>query len=101
MRSFKTIWNFLVEHKWMYIFGIIWIALTDGLQLITPQLLKIVTDKIQDGELTIKGITFYAGMIILVAFGIAIFRFLWRWFVIGTSRKLEYSLRNRFFFFFF
>ena len=97
MRSFKTIWNFLKEHKWMYIFGIIWIAITDGLQLITPQILKIVTDKIQDGELALKGLTFYAGMVLLVAVGIAIFRFLWRWFVIGTSRKLEYSLRNRFF----
>ncbi len=81
----------------MYIFGTIWILITDVLQLITPRLLGIVTNQFQEGTLTIKELTFLVGLIILVAIGVGIFRFLWRWYIIGTSRKLEYQFRNHFF----
>ncbi|AZR72138.1 multidrug ABC transporter ATP-binding protein [Anoxybacter fermentans] len=97
MRSFKTLWPFIKEHKWMYILGIIWVAFTDALQLITPQLLRTITDRFQEGNLTLKELLYYTVLIIAIALGIAIFRFLWRWFVIGTSRKMEYYLRNKFF----
>lgn len=81
----------------MYILGLVWIFLTDAVQLITPNLLGRITDSFQDGNVTLQKLFLYVALIMAVALAIAIFRFLWRWFVVGTSRKLEYHLRNKFF----
>lgn len=97
MNHFKVLFSFIKEHKWMYIFGVIFILITDTLQLITPRILRNVTNQFQEGNLSSNRLLLYTGIIIGLAIGIAIFRFLWRWFVIGTSRKLEYHLRNMFF----
>ena len=97
MREFKTLWPFIKENKWMYIFGFLWIFLTDVIQLVTPHLLGLITDRFQEGTMSVHLLLLYLLLIIGVAIGVAVFRFLWRWFIIGTSRKLEYSLRNQFF----
>lgn len=97
MRNFKTIWPFIREHKWMYFFGFIWILVTDLFQLITPRILGNITDAFQGGMMSSQKLLFYTLIIIGIALGVAIFRFLWRWFIIGTSRKLEYHIRNQFF----
>lgn len=81
----------------MYILGLVWIFLTDAVQLITPNLLGRITDSFQDGNVTLQKLFLYVALIMAVALAIATFRFLWRWFVVGTSRKLEYHLRNKFF----
>lgn len=97
MRNFKTIWPFIREHKWMYFFGFIWILITDLFQLITPRILGNVSDAFQSGRMSSQKLLYYTLLIIGIAIGVAIFRFLWRWFIIGTSRKLEYHIRNQFF----
>lgn len=97
MRNFKTIWPFIREHKWMYLFGFIWILVTDLFQLITPRILGNITDAFQGGMMSSQKLLLYTLIIIGIALGVAIFRFLWRWFIIGTSRKLEYHIRNQFF----
>lgn len=97
MRNFKTIWPFIREHKWMYLFGFIWILVTDLFQLITPRILGNITDAFQGGMMSSQKLLWYTLIIIGIALGVAIFRFLWRWFIIGTSRKLEYHIRNQFF----
>lgn len=97
LRTFRTLWPFIKEHKWMYILGLVWILLTDAIQLITPNLLGRITDSFQEGHVTLGQLFGYVAIIMGVALAIAVFRFLWRWFVVGTSRKLEYHLRNQFF----
>lgn len=81
----------------MYIWGLVWIFLTDAVQLITPNLLGRITDSFQEGNVKLRQLFLYVAIIMGVALAIALFRFLWRWFVVGTSRKLEYHLRNLFF----
>lgn len=97
MKNFKTFWPFIKENKWMYILGFIWIFATDAFQLITPKIFGQMTDWFTEGNVSLKGLAFYIAIIIGVAFMVALFRFLWRWFIIGTSRKLEYTMRNMFF----
>ena len=81
----------------MCIFGSIWILITDLFQLLTPRILGNITDAFQGGMMSTQKLFFYTLIIIGIALGIAIFRFLWRWFIIGTSHKLEYHIRNQFF----
>jgi len=95
MRAFFTLWPFFQEHKLNYFIGILMLIGVDMLQLITPKILGRFTDAIKTGDLTQSAIVYYSGLILALAVIIAIFRYFWRFYIVGTSRKLEYYLRSR------
>ncbi len=67
----------------------------DFFQLFVPRFIKRAIDDLDKGSATQAGLLYYAGFILLLALGIAVCRFLWRYLVIGFSRLLERDLRNR------
>ena len=75
--------------------GIIVLIIVDSLQLITPQILKNFTNSVIDQKLDMDMLWIYPFLIILVAAGIAISRYIWRILIIISSRELEYWLRNK------
>jgi len=89
--------DFFSKYKWKYILGIFVLLFVDGLQLITPKILGYVTDSINTHKLSMKEIYFYAFLIILIAIFIAVFRYVWRMLIVGSSRDLEFWLRNKLF----
>ncbi|WP_026476169.1 ABC transporter ATP-binding protein [Alkaliphilus transvaalensis] len=97
MGHFSTLKYFFVKNKWYYFWGIIWLLLVDVFQLIIPEILRRFTDQLQENTLTRSDLLRYGGYILLIGIGIGFFRFLWRIFIIGTSRRLEYELRNKLF----
>lgn len=97
MHTFKYLKEFLVQHKWRYFWGVIVLILVDALQLITPKILGKITDDLGDGTLSLTDIYFYISVIISLAIIIAAGRFIWRMLVLGSSRSLEYWLRNKYF----
>jgi len=86
-----------MQHKWKYFWGVIILILVDSLQLITPKILGRITDDLGSGTLSMKNIYFYVLAIITLALIIATCRFIWRILVMGSSRSLEYWLRNKYF----
>ncbi|MEX2104000.1 MAG: ABC transporter transmembrane domain-containing protein, partial [Bacilli bacterium] len=94
MRNFLRLKSFFIKHKWYYVFGILTILCVDILQLWIPRILGKFTDGVKDATLTNSQMLTYAGLIIVVATGMVIFRFAWRMFIFGAARNLEYSLRN-------
>ncbi len=97
MRSFLTLKDFLLKHKWSYFIGILWLLVVDGVQLIVPQIFRRLTDDFQSGMISTDGIVKYVLLIILTGFIIAAGRFGWRVYIFGNARKVEYYLRNRIF----
>ena len=97
MKTFYQISAFLKQNKWKYIFGIIVLLVVDGLQLIPPRIIGLVTDGLTEGTITMNYIYIYAGLVILIACFIAILRYAWRMLVMGAARDLEFWLRNKFF----
>ena len=97
MKHFKVLKDFLIRNKWTYILGIFWLLIVDLLQLLVPEILRRFTDDISTGQLNHQGLLRYGTYIILIGISIAVFRFLWRIYIIGVSRKLEYELRNKLF----
>lgn len=97
MNTFKYLKDFLMHHKWRYFWGVIVLILVDSLQLITPKILGKLTDDLGSGRLSLKNIYFYVFVIISLAMLIAVCRYIWRMLVIGSSRSLEYWLRNKYF----
>jgi ATP-binding cassette subfamily B multidrug efflux pump len=69
----------------------------DALQLVLPIVLGTITDLIRARELERSSLAKYAFYIVIIAAGIAVFRFLWRYLVLGVSRLIEEQLRNRFY----
>lgn len=97
MKTFYRLSEFLKQHKWRYIMGVIVLLIVDGLQLISPRIIGIVTDGLTEGTLTVKQLYMYAGVILLIACFIAVLRYAWRMLVMGTARDLEFWVRNKFF----
>src|SRR6056297_138488 len=92
-----TYLSFFKKYKGRYILGVIWLIIVDGLQLVIPKLLGNITDKIKYDLLDTTGLIKYAGLIIILALGTAIFRFLWRYFIFGTGRLIEKNIREDFY----
>ena len=97
MKSFLQMKDFILNNKWYYFLGIIFLVITNLLQLVIPRLLGQFTDQISEGLLEYSDLFYYIGLIIVLALFIALFRYLWRIFIFGTARRLEFSLRNRLF----
>lgn len=97
MKAFRTLKDFFKEHKLNYFFGIIWLILIDAVQLLVPQILREVTNLLQQGLLTFQILIKYCILILLTGLIIAIGRYFWRIYIFGNSRKLEYHLRDMLF----
>ena len=69
----------------------------DGLQLLIPQIIRRAIDDLTYFRATPKGILTYISAILVIAIGMGVARFGWRYFIIGNSRRIERELRNEFY----
>lgn len=97
MDKLRYIRDLLSRNKYKYAFGILFLLCVDILQLILPKILGDVTDFLEKGSLTKQKLAEYAIIISLIAIGVAIFRFLFRYTLMSVSRSIELSFRNRFY----
>src|SRR5690554_3206117 len=65
------------------------------MQLLQPQVIRRFVDALPTGELSRQDIWKYSLVIVALAVAIAVGRYFWRIYVMGTSRLLEYTLRNK------
>ena len=94
-RNFLPLKKYFVQNRWPIALGLMCLLIVDFLQLLIPLVIKKAIDL-----LTLKTATAHIliqqGLIILgLAFMIAVFRYVWRYFLLGHSRKVEERLRNR------
>jgi ATP-binding cassette subfamily B multidrug efflux pump len=73
------------------------LLLVDFLQLLIPRVIKLAVDDLTRYQATSPKLLAYAGMVLALALGIVIFRFVWRRCLFGHSRQVEEALRNRLF----
>lgn len=97
MKSFFTLKEFISKHKLSYLFGILWLIIVDSVQLIVPQIYRNLTDDFQNNLLSSQAIIKYTLLIIGTGIVISFGRYLWRIYILGTSRTLEYYLRDKIF----
>jgi len=94
MRELLKLKKYLVQYKFHFLFGVLALIVIDLLQLIIPRVLKWAVDDLATGIADLSDLGFYFFLIILIAIGIAIGRFFWRYLIIGSSRRIERSLRS-------
>ncbi len=97
MKSFYTLSDFFKEHKWKYAIGVFWLLVTNVGQLLEPLIIKNLADDFQNNVLTSESIYKAIVYSIILYIVIGIGRYTWRIYIFGTSRKLEYELRKKYF----
>lgn len=97
LKEFKTLLPYLKQHRARYLAGLVFLVLTDAGQLLIPQLISGVIDRIASGTFAIGGILELIGWMLAAAVFISIGRFGWRYFIHGASRRIETALRDRLF----
>ena len=96
----QNLYSLLKNHKKNIFFGIIGLTMVDMMQLIVPILVGNVIDAIYSSDDSVQIIDIInSSAFYLIVCGIimAIFRFVWRFFLLGTSRRIEKSLRDNYF----
>lgn len=97
MGTLRYIRDLLFKHRYRYVTGVIFLLGVDILQLVLPKILGDATDYFENGTLTAPKLAEFSVIIALIAVGIAICRFFFRYTLFGVSRSIELSLRNRFY----
>ena len=98
MKSFRTIKPFLFENTYALALGLLALIVVDLFQLIIPRIIKRAFDDLTIGTVTSSHLLQYALYLCGIALLIGVARFFWRYFLFGTSRRIEESLRNLLFF---
>ncbi len=95
LKDFKPLTTYFIENRIALIIGLSSLLFVDTLQLFIPRIIKKSIDSLTVGQASSGLLIRYALIIVGIAITMAIFRYIWRYFVFGHSRKVEKALRNR------
>jgi len=92
--SLKLLLLRVLRHKKAIGLGLITLIIVDAMQLIVPQVFQKVIDSLVSGMAT-RSLLLELGLIILGLYLImGIFRFFWRYLVIGSSHRIDRNIRQ-------
>ena len=94
MQEFKFLWKYISRHKWRYIGGIATLFVVDFLNIYVPRFTGEATDGLTAHTLSFNGLLKIIAAILIAGALIAVGRFLWRFFLFGAARKIQYEIRN-------
>ncbi|MBN1552560.1 ABC transporter ATP-binding protein [bacterium] len=97
MKSFALLHTYFRQYRWHLILGFIALILVDAFQIGIPWLVKKAIDNLMSELPDLSVILKYGSFILFLSIGIGMTRFVWRYYIIGISRKIEEDLRNRFY----
>jgi ATP-binding cassette subfamily B protein len=97
LKSIRLIKPYFLENRPVIVFGIVCLIAVDFFQLFIPRVLKWAVDDLTAFKASGADLVIYALYIAATGILIGVFRYFWRWCLIGTSRRVEEGLRNRLF----
>ncbi|MDR3302205.1 MAG: ABC transporter ATP-binding protein/permease [Spirochaetaceae bacterium] len=93
----RTLYPYIYTYRFRYIAGLFFLIVVDGAQMIIPQFTRKAIDLISSGDFQLPQViilcTTMVGIMLVIAGG----RFLWRYFLHGSSRRIEAGLRQQLF----
>lgn len=92
--EYRTLLPLLHRHRWKYLAGIASLVVTSGAQLLVPRFVGISVDQLVDGE-GVRAVAHTMLLLLATAVIIALGRFGWRYFIHGSSRRIEAELRQK------
>ncbi len=94
-RSLRRLLRLLLEHRRALAIGFAGLVAVDLLQLLIPRLTQEIVDRLARGIAAPRTLWLLAGAMVLVSIGMGLCRFLWRYFLIGSSHRIERDLRQK------
>ena len=89
--------KFLKRYGWLYIPGILFLAINSRIQTLSPTALGDAIDMLEQPSPDAGMVWRQAGLILLIALGVFATRFIWRMLIIRNARSLECFLREELF----
>lgn len=90
--TMRGIFHYLWLYKTRILLGLLALLIVDGAQLIIPLVIRAAIDEL--AKIGTAQLALYAGYVLGIALLVAVFRFFWRYFLIGTSRMIRRDIRN-------
>lgn len=88
------LWKWLWRYRGRVFAGFLALLLVDGAELVVPLVVRrAIDDLARGGGNLLLSLVYILSLAVLVV----IFRFFWRYFFIGTARRIERDLRGRFY----
>ena len=97
MKAYHTLKQHFQENRWRILLGLFALLIVDVLQLLIPKVIKHAIDDLTGGNPLPSRLVYYGLEILGLALVIGGFRYVWRFFLLGTARRIERSLRDRLF----
>lgn len=97
MGIFKKLGWFFKQEKKSYIIGVTCLILVSVLQIVSPRIIGITIDDIGNNQLTTTLLIQRIGILVAVAIGQYLLRYIWRTNIWGSAAKLEKTMRRRLF----
>ena len=85
MGNLRHLLKHFARYKWAVAAGVFCLLFVDGMQLVIPRIIKSAVDDLTYAEAAGANLLGYGLRIAGLAVAIAVFRFFWRFFIIGTS----------------
>jgi ATP-binding cassette subfamily B protein len=97
LKEYKTLLPYLKRYRFQYAGGLLCLIITDAAQMAIPQFVRRAVDLISLGHFDWYAVLALAGGMLAVMVFLAAGRFLWRFFIYGSARRIEAELRERLF----
>ena len=95
IKNYLPLKEYFVQRRWHLAVGLFSLLLVDLLQLLIPLVIRKAVDALTYNRATSDTLLKYGMTIMAIAVTIALFRYVWRFFLFGHSRKVEEALRSR------
>lgn len=94
MEQVKFLFTYVKRHKWQYIGGIITLFAVDFFNLMIPQITGVITDGLAGHTMGMEQVMQNLAKLVGLGTLLALGRFLWRYFLFGAARHIQYEMRN-------
>ena len=94
MEQVKFLFTYVKRHKWQYIGGIITLFAVDFFNLMIPQITGVIMDGLAGHTMGMEQVMQNLAKLVGLGTLLALGRFLWRYFLFGAARHIQYEMRN-------
>jgi ATP-binding cassette subfamily B protein len=97
LQNYKSLLPYLARYRWRYLCGLVCLIIVDAAQIVIPQFIKQAIDLISSGNFQWREIIFLCCWMTAIMALISTGRFCWRYFITGSSRRIETEMREKLF----
>jgi len=97
LKEKSTLTSLILQYRTPVLLGLAALTVVDAAQLAIPLIINKAVDALVAPGTQPSTVARYGLYLVGLGLVMSVFRFVWRWFLLGSSRRVEQKLRNRFF----